>query len=269
MSRRIGDYIRQHHIALLALFIALSGTAYAVDGPLPGQNQVGSEDIINGEVKSGDLGVDSVASGKIADHQVKNADLSTGASSSNTIADGGIQGIDVKANTLTGAQIDESTLFNDNSLTGADIDESSLTGLAQGFGRANDSFAPGAGNRLEANAGLGALFAVTCGDGGTPGNDSDDTVSIDVLNLSSDAFQVFVERVNAPSNGNGVNAHTLTRVVLNQFNSAGSVPAPISTNRFYVSPLGDSQTTIIAEATGFALPGTDNCAGVIQATRTN
>src|SRR3954447_22084863 len=110
MSRRIGDYIRQHHIALLALFIALSGTAYAVDGPLPGQNQVGSEDIINGEVKTSDLGANSVASAKIVDRQVKNADLSIGASSSNTIADGGIQGIDVKNNTLTGTQIDESTL---------------------------------------------------------------------------------------------------------------------------------------------------------------
>jgi hypothetical protein len=110
MSRRIGDYIRQHHIALLALFIALSGTAYAVDGPLPGQNQVGSEDIINGEVKTSDLGTDSVASAKIVDRQVKNADLSIGASSSNTIADGGIQGIDVKNDALTGTQIDESTL---------------------------------------------------------------------------------------------------------------------------------------------------------------
>ena len=269
MSRRIGDYIRQHHVALLALFIALSGTAYAVDGPLPGQNQVGSDDIINGEVKGGDLAVDAVGSGKIADRQVKNADLGLGASSSNTIADGGIQAIDVKNDTLTGAQIDESTLFNDNSLTGGDIDESSLTGIAQSSARANDSFGPGPANRLEVNPGLGALFAVTCDDGGTPGNDADDTVSTDVLNVGSNPLQVFVERANFSSNGNGVNAHTLTRVVLNQFNSAGSIPAPLSTNRFYVSPLGDSQTTLIAETTGSALPGTDNCAGVIQATRTN
>src|ERR687892_373167 len=93
-------------IALIALFVALSGTAVALDG----SNTVFSDDIVNGEVKNNDLAADSVASGKIADRQVKNADLSMGASSSNTIADGGIQGVDVKNNTLTGTQIDESTL---------------------------------------------------------------------------------------------------------------------------------------------------------------
>jgi hypothetical protein len=151
VQNRISHYIRSNILGLVAIFIALSGTAYALDGPLPGQNQVGSDDIINGEVKNGDLGVDSVASGKIADRQVKNADLSLGASSSNTIADGGIQGVDVKNDTLTGAKIDEGTLFNDNSLTGGDInestlynddsltgddiDESSLAGLIRGSGQ--------------------------------------------------------------------------------------------------------------------------------------
>jgi hypothetical protein len=118
MEGRIRSHIRSNVVGYLALFIALSGTAYAVDGPLPGQNQVGSEDIINGEVKNADLGADAVASGKIADRQVKNADLSLGASSSNTIADGGIQGIDVKSNTLTGTQVDESTLSGGGDVSG-------------------------------------------------------------------------------------------------------------------------------------------------------
>jgi hypothetical protein len=149
MQHTISDHIRSNVIAYAALFFALSGTAYALDGPLPGQNQVGSDDIINsevkgvdigaGEVKNGDIGAaevkanniapDSLGGTKIADRSVKNADLGLGASSSNTIADGGIQAIDVKANTLTGGQIDESTLFNDNSLTTADIDESTLSGV--------------------------------------------------------------------------------------------------------------------------------------------
>jgi hypothetical protein len=110
MRARICRHIRSNVVGYVALFLALTGTAYAVDGPLAGQNQVGSEDIINGEVKNADLGADSVASGKIQDGQVKNADLSIGASSSNTIADGGIQGVDIKADTLTGSQINESTL---------------------------------------------------------------------------------------------------------------------------------------------------------------
>jgi hypothetical protein len=107
----ISDWLRSNVLGLVAIFIALSGTAYAVDGPLPGQNQVGSDDIINGEVKTGDVGdfeikaadiaPDSLGGGKIANQSVKNADLSIGASSSNTIADGGIQGIDVQNGTLT------------------------------------------------------------------------------------------------------------------------------------------------------------------------
>ena len=94
-------------ISSLCLFLLLGGgTAYALNG----SNTVFSDDIVNGEVKEGDLATSAVTSGKILDHQVKNVDLSNGASSSNTIADGGIQGIDVKNETLTGTQIDESSL---------------------------------------------------------------------------------------------------------------------------------------------------------------
>jgi hypothetical protein len=129
-TTRTSDWIRGNVLGLVAIFIALSGTAYAIDGPLPGQNQVGSEDIINGEVQTGDIGTgevkngdigafeinanniapDSLGSAKIAPRSVKNSDLGLGASSSNTIADGGIQGVDVKNNTLTGTQIDELAL---------------------------------------------------------------------------------------------------------------------------------------------------------------
>src|SRR5262245_24913047 len=128
-------------VAYLALFVALSGTAMAVDGPLAGQNTVGSEDIINSEVRTGDIGdaevsgndlaPDSVGSGKIVDRQVKNADLGLGASSSNTIADGGIQGIDVRNDTLTGAHVANNSLpgadLTDNSVTSAKIADTSVT----------------------------------------------------------------------------------------------------------------------------------------------
>lgn len=49
MGIKLRAYIRDHHLSLLCLFLVLSGgTASAIDGPLPGQNQVGSADIING-----------------------------------------------------------------------------------------------------------------------------------------------------------------------------------------------------------------------------
>jgi hypothetical protein len=89
-------------LAAAAFFLVIAGgTAAAVDGSLPGQNTVGSADIIDAEVTNSDLATDSVGSGKITDRSVKNADLAIGASSSNTIADGGIQGVDVKNLTRT------------------------------------------------------------------------------------------------------------------------------------------------------------------------
>ena len=111
LASRIRSLIHNQWAGLIALFLVLSGgTAMAVDGSLPGQNTVGSADIINGEVTQNDLGADSVGSGRIADRQVKNQDLGLGASSSNTIADGGVQGIDVKDDSLTGADVNEQEL---------------------------------------------------------------------------------------------------------------------------------------------------------------
>ena len=136
MAGKLLAHLRQQWMGALALLLVLTGgTAYALDGPLAGQNTVGSLDIINGEVTADDLAANSVGSAKVTDRSIKNADLSIGASNSNTIADGGIQGVDVKNNTLTAAQVDEQTLFNDNSLNNGDIDESTLP-FVRGSGRA-------------------------------------------------------------------------------------------------------------------------------------
>jgi hypothetical protein len=66
-------HLRRQWMGALALFLVLTGgTAYAagaLDGPLPGTNQVGSLDIINGQVLSADVG----------NGQVKTADLGAGA----------------------------------------------------------------------------------------------------------------------------------------------------------------------------------------------
>jgi hypothetical protein len=80
MGEKIRGHIRSNVIGYVALFVALSGTAYAVDGPLEGQNQVGSADIINNEVQSADIKdanltnadirVDAVTTGKIANGAV-------------------------------------------------------------------------------------------------------------------------------------------------------------------------------------------------------
>jgi hypothetical protein len=130
-------------VAYLSLFLVLTGgTALAVDGSLPGQNTVGSADIINGEVQPDDIKADSIGSAKIAPQSVKNSDLGLGASSSNTIADGGIEGIDVKNGTLGSLDLATNSIgfdeieqaavrseeVEDGSLTGDDIDDDTISG---------------------------------------------------------------------------------------------------------------------------------------------
>lgn len=100
MGERIRDHIRSHVVGYVALFVALSGTAYAVDGPLPGQNQVGSQDIINSEVRSEDIGI----------AQVRNSDLASDAVTTGKIATGGVRSLDVANDNLTGADVNEASL---------------------------------------------------------------------------------------------------------------------------------------------------------------
>lgn len=54
MLRGIAVYVRRHHIALLALFFALGGTAVAASNALP-KNSVGSAQVINGSLQKKDL----------------------------------------------------------------------------------------------------------------------------------------------------------------------------------------------------------------------
>ena len=147
MSSKGSTHLRSNIVGYVALFIALSGTAYAVDGELPGQNQVGSEDIIDGEVftadiannqiRSGDVRDDTFAGGgltgtDIADESLTGSDIGFGAVESADVADGSLSGVDIAdggvdnaelaPNSVTGAEVFPS------SLTGADILSNSLTG---------------------------------------------------------------------------------------------------------------------------------------------
>ncbi len=117
MTRRLRHHARRHFVGYVALlgFICVSG-AEAVDGPLQGQNTVGSEDIIDAEVRSSDLG----------DARALNTDFADDAINSGNVANDSLTGANFAANSLNGADIDESTLLNDNSLTGADINEATL-----------------------------------------------------------------------------------------------------------------------------------------------
>jgi hypothetical protein len=62
MLRGIAAYVRRHHIALLALFFALGGTAVAAGHALLPKNSVGSAQVINGSLAKADLSGKAVRS---------------------------------------------------------------------------------------------------------------------------------------------------------------------------------------------------------------
>lgn len=84
MSSRLSDHARSNVVGYLALFIALSGTAYAA-------KKIGPGDIKPGAVQSKHIGND----------QLKSRDLKDGKA---------VKSRDVKDGTLTGQDIDESSL---------------------------------------------------------------------------------------------------------------------------------------------------------------
>lgn len=99
MHGRTSKYIRDNAIGCVALFFALSGGAAWATHP-NGANTISTGDIIDGEVRKVDIGLNAVGTDKINDGAVRTAD----------IRDGGVRSVDVLDDGLTGADIDESRL---------------------------------------------------------------------------------------------------------------------------------------------------------------
>jgi hypothetical protein len=81
-------YLRRHHVALLALFVALGGTSYAAV-KLP-RNSVGTQQLKNGGVRAADVGSTAITTPKL-----KN---------------GAVTGAKVAGDSLTGVNVLESSL---------------------------------------------------------------------------------------------------------------------------------------------------------------
>ena len=76
MAARARTYFRHHHVALLALFLAIGGTSYAAV-KLP-TNSVATKQIKNGQVKKADLGKNAVTSAKVKDLSLRARDFAPG-----------------------------------------------------------------------------------------------------------------------------------------------------------------------------------------------
>jgi hypothetical protein len=105
VSSRIRQHIRNNVVGYIALFLVVTGgTAQA----LTGSNTVFTDDIVNKEVKTADLGYGAVIANRLAPNSVRSGRV---VDESLTGADiGGLTGNDVAVDSLTGANVDESTL---------------------------------------------------------------------------------------------------------------------------------------------------------------
>lgn len=103
MQSRLVKHVRSNIIAYLALFVALGGTAYAAE-------KIGTKDIKDGAVRSKQIGDNRVRSKDIKDGTgVKSRDVKNGDLSEVDIAARSLTGKSIKNDSLTAAQIDESS----------------------------------------------------------------------------------------------------------------------------------------------------------------
>ena len=125
MKPRIRNYLRQQHLALLALVLVIGGgTAVAASVP---RDSVTSRSVKDNVLKSNDLKDGRAVSGTdVVDHSLTGTDVTDQSLTGVDVADSSVSGIDVADNSVTGADIAELTGADLAELTGADIAESTL-----------------------------------------------------------------------------------------------------------------------------------------------
>ena len=142
MSSRVAAHIRGNVVGYVAIFLfAIGGTASAIDGPLADQNQVGSEDIINEEVKREDLGSNAVRTGKVLDETLLAEDIAAGAVASPEVLTNSLTTVDLGTDSVGHSEL-RSDAFNSeiadtgtnfgiagNAIQGEEVSANSLSGF--------------------------------------------------------------------------------------------------------------------------------------------
>jgi hypothetical protein len=108
-------YLRNHHAGLLALFVALSGTSYAV-----ATGSIDGREIRNNSVTTRDLRNNSATGRDLRNGRVTGRDLRDGSVSGADLGDASVSGADVADSSLGAADV------ADNSLGGADVRNGSI-----------------------------------------------------------------------------------------------------------------------------------------------
>ena len=124
MLRKLSTHLTYANVmATLGVFIALGGSAYAV-------NTVNSTDITDGQVKSVDVGDNEVKSADVKDESLTTFDVSTFLGQD--VVDGTLTGADVQDGSVASADVTDETLTGDDiafdSINGGDITNGTITG---------------------------------------------------------------------------------------------------------------------------------------------
>ncbi len=154
MSRRIRIFMRQNVLGLVAIFIALSGTAYATHPG--GANTISSGDIIDNHVYPADVRNDTLSGGGltaadlragsvgtsevVADSSLGAADLAPSSVGTDEVTDGSLTGTDVLNGSLGAAELGAIPAARATNSANQTIAESTLTVIAldsEGFDTAN------------------------------------------------------------------------------------------------------------------------------------
>jgi hypothetical protein len=98
-------YLRRQHAGLLALFIALSGTSYAVAA-----NSITSHDIRNNTITGHDVKNGSLLGKELRNGSVESKDLRDGTVDTTDVRDAGITGTDIHHGTITGQHVRSDSL---------------------------------------------------------------------------------------------------------------------------------------------------------------
>ena len=126
-------------MATLGVFIALGGTAYAV-------NTVGSSDIIDGEVKSVDIGNNEIGSSDVKDNSINTFDVHSFIGAD--VVDGSLTAADLAISSVDSAEIRnfsvanvdirnnsvETSVVEDGSLNDEDVGQTTLTDFSATIG---------------------------------------------------------------------------------------------------------------------------------------
>jgi hypothetical protein len=109
ISRRLRSHVRSNAVGYVALFIALSGSAYAAT--LAPSNSVNSASIIDGQVKTRDLASNAVSRSKVKDGSISGSKLADGAVNGSKVAAGSLNGAVIKDGTIDRADLTASALL--------------------------------------------------------------------------------------------------------------------------------------------------------------